>query len=227
MPFACLFLVLRACLLLVLALALPLAQVQAQAQVAKPAKRVALLIGNAEYKHERALNNPVADADLLGRVLKRELGFDLVEVKHNLSASDMRNALVRFANQAKGAETVLFYFSGHGIRAERRNFLLATEAHINITPQGEWELLGLPADEVRDKLKAVGARITLLLLDACRNGPGDEKSGNKGLIKIGGGEGLLIGYAAAEDQTAQDEPVPIARMPVRWPEPCAAMICRC
>ena len=57
---------------------------------------------------------------------------------------------------------------------------------------------------MRDRLKEVGARITLLVLDACRDGPGQGKSGSKGLLKIGGGEGVLIAYAAAEGQTAQD-----------------------
>ena len=199
-------LVLRCCLWLALALALSLALclATAQAQVAKPAKRVALLIGNADYKVERKLKNPRNDADLLGDVLQRELGFDVVEIKHDLNATEMRNAVVRFANKAKGADTVLFYFSGHGIRAARRNFLLATEAHTGDSPPEEWELQGLPADEVRDRLKEVGARITLLVLDACRDGPGQGKSGSKGLLKIGGGEGVLIAYAAAEGQTAQD-----------------------
>jgi hypothetical protein len=197
MPALCSF-ILRCCLLLACCLA------TAQAQVAKPAKRVALLIGNADYKVERKLKNPRNDADLLADVLKRTLEFDVVEVKHDLSATEMRNAVVRFANKAKGADTVLFYFSGHGIRAARRNFLLATEAHTGDSPPEEWELQGLPADEVRDRLKEVGARITLMVLDACRDGPGQGKSGSKGLLKIGGGEGLLIAYAADEGQTAQD-----------------------
>jgi formylglycine-generating enzyme required for sulfatase activity len=196
MPIPCFLRAMHCCLLL--ALCLPLAMAHAA-----PAKRVALLIGNADYKVERTLKNPLNDADLLGGVLKNELGFD-VEIKHDLNATDMRNAVVRFANKAKGADTVLFYFSGHGIRAARRNFLLATEAHTGDSPPEEWELQGLPADEVRDRLKEVGARITLLVLDACRDGPGQGKSGSKGLLKIGGGEGVLIAYAAAEGQTAQD-----------------------
>jgi formylglycine-generating enzyme required for sulfatase activity len=174
----------------------------ATAQIAKPGKRVALLIGNVDYKHERKLRNPRADADLLGAVLKNELGFDEVEVRHDLNAADMRAAMVRFANKTKGADTVLFYFSGHGIRASGRNFLLATDAHTSSTPPDEWELQGLPADDVRDRLK--GHRITLLLLDACRDGPGQGKTGSKGLQKIGGGDGLLIAYATGEGQIAQD-----------------------
>lgn len=174
----------------------------ASAQIAKPGKRVALLIGNADYQHERKLRNPRADADLLGALLRNELGFDDVDVQHDLNAADMRAAMVRFANKAKGADTALFYFSGHGIRAMGRNFLLATNAHTSATPPEEWELQGLPADDVRDRLK--GHRIALLLLDACRDGPGHGKTGSKGLQKIGGGDGLLIAYAAAEGQIAQD-----------------------
>ena len=192
--------ILRCCLLL----ACWLTAAAVQAQVAKPAKRVALLIGNADYKVERKLKNPGNDAALLGAVLKNELGFDEVEIKYDLDKSAMDAALVRFANKAKGADTVLFYFSGHGIRAAQRNFLLATGAHTGDSPADEWELQGLPADVVRDRLKEVGVRITLLVLDACRDGPGQGRSGSKGLLKVGGGENLLIAYAAAEGQIAQD-----------------------
>jgi cell division protein FtsN len=60
------------------------------------------------------------------------------------------------------------------------------------------------AEAIRDKLKAAGARVTLLILDACRDGPGSGKSGSKGLARIGGGNGLLVAYATEEDQVAQD-----------------------
>ncbi|WP_338845284.1 SUMF1/EgtB/PvdO family nonheme iron enzyme [Massilia sp. W12] len=183
-----------------------LASLPAWAQEAKPrvAKRVALLIGNADYKYESKLKNPRNDANLLANVLKRELAFDTVEVKHDLDASEMRAAVVRFANQAKGADVVLFYFSGHGIRAARRNILLSTKANTGNAPLEEWELHGMPADEISDKLKDAGARITLLVLDACREGPGQGKSAYKGLLTTGGGQSLLIAYAASDGQLAQD-----------------------
>lgn len=191
---------------LILLSMLILVSVQAQAQGTQPrvAKRVALLIGNADYKNERKLKNPRNDANLLADVLKRELAFDVVEVKHDVDAGEMRKAVVRFANQAKGADTVVFYFSGHGIQAARRNILLATDAHTSNAPQEEWELHGMPADEIRDKLKDAGSRITLLVLDACRDGPGQGRSGNKGLLTTGGGQSLLIAYAASDGQFAQD-----------------------
>lgn len=186
-------------LLILLALLLPILQAHAA-----PAKRVALLIGNGEYEHESRLKNPGRDATLLGGVLQNELGFTDVQVKKDLKYLDMKKALLRFAADAKGADVVVFYFSGHGIQSYRRNFLLGKDAHTSASQPEELEAQGLMADEVREKLKTIGARVTLIILDACRDGPSIGKSGKKGLAYEGGEQGVLVAYATDDGNIAQD-----------------------
>lgn len=177
----------------------------AQAQAA--GKRVALLIGNADYAHERKLKNPANDAELLGGVLKNDLRFDDVRIERNLGVAAMDNAIRAFAERARGADAVVFYFSGHGMKKnvnDRRNFLLPIDARTGTADALDLERQAVAAEAVRDRLKTLGARVTLVVLDACRDGPGGGKSGNKGLSRNGGGNQLLVAYATEEDQTAED-----------------------
>ncbi len=169
-------------------------------------KRVALLIGNQAYAHERALRNPVNDAELLGGVLRDELKFDLVRVERNLDLAGMDRVVEQFAQQARGATTVVFYFSGHGLTSpgDRRSFLLPVDARTGVPGAPPLRRQAVAADEVREALRAAGARVTLMLLDACRDGPGDGRSGSKGLARVGGGEQLLVAYATEEGQIAED-----------------------
>jgi len=168
-------------------------------------RRVALLIGNARYLHENKLGNPINDAELLGDVLKNTLKFDEVRIDRNLNVHAMDKVVEDFAKAARGADSVVFYYSGHGIKSpDRRNFLLPIDARTGTGDAPALDRQAVSAEAVRDKLKAAGARVTLLILDACRDGPGAGKSGNKGLARNGGGNGLLVAYATEEDQIAQD-----------------------
>ncbi|WP_442868764.1 caspase family protein [Bradyrhizobium sp. CCBAU 21362] len=55
-------------------------------------RRVALIIGNSAYKSAPKLGNPVNDATLVGGMFKKA-GFDSVDVRLDLSASEMRRML--------------------------------------------------------------------------------------------------------------------------------------
>lgn len=168
-------------------------------------RRVALLIGNASYQHEKPLKNPINDAELLGRVLKDDLRFDDVRVERNLNVHAMDKVVADFAQRAQGADSVVFYYSGHGIKSsDRRSFLLPIDARTGSGDAPALDRQAVSAESVRDKLKAAGARVTLVILDACRDGPGSGKSGSKGLARIGGANGLLVAYATEEDQVAAD-----------------------
>lgn len=169
------------------------------------AKRVALFIGNQAYPHERVLTNPVNDVDLLGKLFKDELKFDSVVLRTNLKADDIDREVIAFAKQAQGADAAVFYYSGHGMKSpHRHNYLLPVDFEIDVADDITIKRKVVSAEEVRDRLKVAGATVTLVLLDACRDGPGSGKSGSKGLARMECGKGLLIGYATNEDRVADD-----------------------
>lgn len=168
------------------------------------ATRVALLIGNQAYTHERVLRNPVNDAELLGRVLLEDLKFDDVRIVRNVSVTAMDREIDAFAARARNATVAVVYFSGHGMRSDGDTFLLPVDANTGAPGAPALFRQAVSARQVRERIAAAGPQTALLILDACRDGPGAGRSGSKGLGRIGGGNGLLVAYATEEGKIAQD-----------------------
>jgi hypothetical protein len=167
-------------------------------------KRVALVIGNGAYKAQGRLDNPPNDARLIGQVLAGA-GFATVETKMDVGITEFRQSLRRFQSQANGAEVALVYFAGHGIEAGGTNWLIPTDAELAEDRDLEYE--AIKSDLMLQALR--GARMRVLVLDACRNNPfgrswrtGVRSSAN-GLAKLEADDVLVL-FAAAPGQTASD-----------------------
>ena len=76
-------------------------------------KRVALVIGNSEYRSVARLDNPANDAKLMAKTL-RGLGFTIVggDAEIDLDKAHFDRALQDFGNQVLGADVALFYCAG-------------------------------------------------------------------------------------------------------------------
>jgi uncharacterized caspase-like protein len=66
-------------------------------QPASAATRVALVIGNSEYRNVPQLTNPDNDATAFAETMK-QAGFDVVDARHDLTGADMRRALRDFGD---------------------------------------------------------------------------------------------------------------------------------
>src|ERR1700757_858355 len=73
-------------------------------------KRVALVIANSAYQNVPPLPNPVNDGILIATTLK-DAGFDVVDPRHDLSASETRRALRDFSDQARDADIAVIYYA--------------------------------------------------------------------------------------------------------------------
>jgi hypothetical protein len=94
----------RALVALLLALLVLLAQaVAAPALAAGEERRVALVIGNAAYRHADPLANPLNDARAVAAKL-RQIGFAEVMVETDRGIDAMQRALRAFAGLAEGAD---------------------------------------------------------------------------------------------------------------------------
>ena len=171
----------------------------AEAQVGK---RVALVIGNADYRIGR-LANPVNDAEAVADVLEKQLKLHKVILKRNLNLDGLRAALREMARESAGAELGLIYFAGHGIEVAGRNFLIPTDAALETARDVKLEAIEL--DTVLEHLDGV-AKLRLVILDACRNNPfpAAKRGGSRGLGRIEPAGGTLVAYAAKEGTTAHD-----------------------
>ena len=165
-------------------------------------KRVALLIGVSDYQHLQILKNPVKDVRLLQTVFKNDLRFDDVITIENPDRDKLAKAIAVFADKAQNAEAAVIYYSGHGMQnAQRRNYLIPKDKQID--SDADLKANAIPADDLVEAL--AGAKIKLVILDACRDTPNGKKGGSKGLARMNGeNEGLLIAYATEEGKTAED-----------------------
>ena len=160
------------CLLVVLcALVAMLTSPQARAE-----KRVALVIGNALYENTTPLLNPANDATDLAEALRR-LGFDVLDGR-DLDKRSMERLIRQFGIKLSGADVALFFYAGHGLQVEGKNYLVPTDA--KLTAEGDVDFEGLAVNLVIKQMER-DAKTSLILLDACRDNPlARSLSGNMG-----------------------------------------------
>jgi formylglycine-generating enzyme required for sulfatase activity len=176
-------------------------------------KRVALVIGNAQYVHEGRLDNPGNDARAVGAALKR-IRFDDVEVVLDADLIAMQRALAGFARKADGADVALIYYSGHGVEVDGKNYLIPVSASLTDAGDADFEAVALDqallaADRAR--------KVKIVVLDACRDNPfrvrmvraakQGSRSVGRGLAVPGvAATGMLVAYAARAGSVADDGP---------------------
>jgi uncharacterized caspase-like protein len=144
----------------------PLLAATATPSRAAAGSRVALVIGNANYK-VGALKNPVNDAKAVATSL-RGLGFEVTH-RENASLREMIEAFQQFSMQSKSADVRVVYYAGHGVQLNGRNYLLPVDTEI----RAEDEMPNKSADlnEFLDRLGGIKQGINVVILDACRNNP--------------------------------------------------------
>jgi len=164
-------------------------------------KRVALVLGNAAYK-TAPLKNPVNDARAMAAKL-RQLGFQVI-LRENATKLEMERAVADFGDQLGPEAVGLFFYAGHGIQVDGRNFLVPTDA--SIATQARVRLETLDVDLVLDQMAAAQSRVNLVILDACRNNPFERRfrATGGGLAQINAPQGTLISYATAPGKVAAD-----------------------
>ncbi len=164
--------------------------------------RIALVIGNADYKQISKLDNPVNDAEDIAKALKG-FGFEVI-FRKNETKRGMTDALAELGRKAKGAEAALLYYAGHGMQVRGENYLLP----VNVSAGSEAAIIdeSVSVNRVLDELEG-GARINMVMLDACRDNPitGKFRSVGRGLAATTSvPKGTVIVYATDPGNTAAD-----------------------
>lgn len=164
-------------------------------------QRVALVIGNATYD-QSPLRNPVNDARAIAATLPR-LGFKVIQ-RENTTKLQMERAIADFGESLREGDVGLFFYAGHGMQVDGRNYLVPVDARI--ATQQRVRLETVDVDVVMEQMAAAGTRISLVILDACRDNPFERRfrSGAGGLAQMSAPTGTLIAYATAPGRTAAD-----------------------
>lgn len=168
-------------------------------------KRVALVIGNGYSGTTNQLQNTLNDARDMAAALQA-LGFDVLKVE-DADQKTMLAAIRTFGNRLEISKGVgLFYFAGHGLQVEGRNYLVPSGFKAENAAEAADE--GVDAQKVLRAMESSGSPLNIVILDACRNNPfintGKRGLGDQGLSRMDAPAGTLIAYATAPGQTASD-----------------------
>jgi len=166
-------------------------------------ERFALVIGNSKYENQKPLANPTNDAKDLASALKN-VGFD-VHIKLNADHESMEKSIRDFGGKLKKNSVGLFYFSGHGVQYEGKNYLIPTKIS-NIIKYFDLRYKSVDTSFILESMKQNNNKLNIIILDACRNNPfkGFSKNLDKGLSKLSGVEGTIIAYATSPGEIALD-----------------------
>src|SRR6202049_3348451 len=184
------------------------ASLLAFAEPAHAQNRVALVIGNNDYKNVPKLRGAVNTARSMGETLE-QLGFSVM-VAENQPRQAFSEALLAFDKAVELGDTAFFY-AGHGFEIAGQNFLLPTD--VPAASEGQEELVrdaSVLADRVIERLQNKKVRTAILVFDACRNNP-FERAGTRAVAGGGGlapmtqlPEGVFSVFSAGPRQTALD-----------------------
>jgi uncharacterized caspase-like protein len=179
---------------------------------AQAERRVALVVGNSAYLSAAGLRNPRNDASDMAEMLKK-LGFE-VELGLDLDQQNFAVTIEKFARALDGADVGLFFYAGHGLQLNDKNYLVSINAKLENEFLMSAETIDLTAIV---RLMESKASVNFVFLDACRNNPlaenlrrgleATKRSANlgRGLARIEpASRDTLIAFAAAPGQVAAD-----------------------
>jgi TPR repeat protein len=179
----------------------------ALASKANAAARVALVIGNGEYRYAKPLPNPVNDANDIAATLE-QLDFTVIRVL-NGDFGKIREAIRAFNTEVEHADIGLIYYAGHGMELGGENWIVPIDAELKSDRDLLSEAIGLKV--ILQSVSRAGA-LGLVILDSCRDNPFAAKmtrtklarSVDRGLARVEPTANVLVAYAAKDGTTATD-----------------------
>src|SRR6185436_18101951 len=176
---------------------------------AQTERRVALVIGNGTYEEAGTLTNPVNDASDIAARLKG-LGFEVIE-GNDLGKRELERKIGEFSDALEGAGAGLFYYAGHGLQVDGRNFIVPVDAKLDEPTKLRLETVQI--DDILDIMEQQ-TTISLVFLDACRNNPFVRKlkrtatnrsaTALAGLAQFDSTRGSFIAFSTAPGSVAMD-----------------------
>lgn len=170
-----------------------------------PERRFALVIGNNNYRHIESLQTAINDSRAMARELQ-SLGF-AVQAYENLDRRQMNDAIAAFIDRTSNGSVALFFYAGHGVQIQSHNYLLPIDINASRAEHAVQD--GVDLGGVIDRLAAAKAKLSVFVIDACRNNPyqrtGTRSIGStRGLALTEAPNGFLVIFSAGANQQALD-----------------------
>ncbi|TVR09538.1 MAG: hypothetical protein EA385_06835 [Salinarimonadaceae bacterium] len=175
---------------------------------AEAQERHALVIGVDRYENVPDLLKAGNDARAVAEVLE-VVGFR-VTLGVDIQRRDYSRLMSEFTRAIAPGDEAIFYFAGHGIEVDGRNYLLP--ADVPAARPGDEDFVrseSIAVDHVLDMIGRAGARVSMVILDACRDNPFPREGtrslgGGRGLGRVAPAEGTFVLYSAGINQLALD-----------------------
>lgn len=167
-------------------------------------KNLALVVGNCDYHRNHKLKNCINDARAFSTELSK-LGFDVITLEDGKKAQ-IDEAVDQLCSKACYYDNVLFFYSGHGLEYAGVNYLVPIDDDRSIDDDDINSYFN-NVDEIIEQLKNCGAKLKIIILDACRSNPFRDviyrNFGSNG-VKGGAAQGLFIAYATSKNEVSLD-----------------------
>lgn len=171
-------------------------------------RRVALVIGNGDYRHSPSLRNPVNDARAVGDALRR-IGFEVIEGL-DLDIQETLDKVELFEQRLAGAQVALVYYAGHGVSVDGVNYLIPVDAEPDTRFSLQRETIS--SDDLLRQVMERQGRVSILILDACRSSAFASRLASDtrglragtGLAEVLPVSGSLVAFAAQPGAVALD-----------------------
>jgi hypothetical protein len=164
---------------------------------------IALVVGIGAYDALRPLPNPIGDAELVAARM-RSLGYRVV-LSIDPTIDGLNAAIAQFGVDVEtnaSAASALFYYAGHAVEIQGRNFLLPK--NFAPVPGADMEAEAVPVDTVLAQMEALRGGTRVVILDACRSAPPELTEAGRGLVPLRAPESSYIAYSTAPGMVAAD-----------------------
>lgn len=164
--------------------------------------RMALVIGNSNYGTKTPLKNPILDANLMQATLEK-LGFTVIKCT-DLDLNKMRAAIRDFSQKLKDYNVALFYYAGHGVQVDGKNYLIPIDAKLETKDACKWETFAV--NDLMEEFEKNSKSINIAILDACRSNPFQSwvRGDAAGFVTLSNTSGTFVSFATAPGSTAAD-----------------------
>jgi Caspase domain len=184
------------------------------------AAKLAFVVGVDRYDNLEAhaqLKRAVNDARSVAGTFSA-LGYAVTQ-QQDLTRSQFNAAWQTFLDTVSPGDEIALYYSGHGIEIDGQNYLLPRNIpKVRYGRETQIKRESIALQEVLSDLRRKKPRVSLIILDACRDHPLvppelRSTAASGGLANIHAPEGTFIMYSAGAGETALD------RLPFNDPDP--------
>lgn len=165
-------------------------------------RRVALVMGNANYGGFKQLKNPLNDANTMADALKN-VGFEVTK-KVDRTKFEMEADIDEITADLEKGDMCLVFYAGHGVElSEGENFLVPVGANLNTENHVKQRCVEL--GYLLGALEKSNASLKVVVADCCRDNPfRGSRGGNGGFGDIEAPDGFILTFSTSSGDVAAD-----------------------